>query len=222
MALAGEVLVDGKLQEKAGSLVARDAEIAVRGRQPKYATRAGFKLAGALDDFSLDPSGLTCLDLGAAHGGFTDCLLQRGAARVYAVDVNIEQLEWKLRQDPRVVPIARNARELGASDIPEPVDLVVIDVSFISVRKVLPPATRLAKPGAHLLILVKPQFELPRRKIAPGGIVRDEKLHHEAIAAVQRQGESLGLACLGFEPSCLAGAEGNLEYFLHTRKVALE
>jgi len=219
--LAGEVHVNGIRAEKAGMSVASDAQIILTGPALKFVSRGGFKLEGALQDFSLDPAGLVCLDIGCSHGGFTDCLLQHDAARVYAVDVNVEQFDWKLRQDPRVVRVKRNARDLRASDISEPVALVTIDVSFISVKKVLAPAAKLAKAGANFMILVKPQFELPREQVGRGGIVKDQALHEKAILNVQDHAESLGLKCLGFRPSHLTGAEGNLEYFLHARK-ALE
>jgi 23S rRNA (cytidine1920-2'-O)/16S rRNA (cytidine1409-2'-O)-methyltransferase len=218
MVLAGEVQVDGRRAEKAGMPIASDAEVAVTSRHEKYASRGGLKLEGGLEDFAFDPAGLTCLDIGSSHGGFTDCLLQRGAARVYAVDVNVEQLDWKLSQDPRVIRIKRNARELRAGDVPELVDLVVVDVSFISARKVIAPAAKLAKPGAHFFILVKPQFELPREEIGRGGIVADKKLHQKAILAVRHHVESLGFETLGVRPSRIPGAEGNQEYFLHARK----
>lgn len=218
MVLAGEVLIEGKRAEKSGAQVGRDAQIEISSRQQKYVSRGGFKLEGALQDFSIDPASFVCLDIGSSHGGFTDCLLQHAAVRVYAVDVNVEQLDWKLRQDSRVVRIERNARELRAADIAELVDLVVIDVSFISVCKVIAPAVAPAKPGASFLILVKPQFELPREAIGRGGIVNDKALHEQAILTVRQQVESLGLEFFGAHPSRLPGAEGNLEYFLHARK----
>jgi 23S rRNA (cytidine1920-2'-O)/16S rRNA (cytidine1409-2'-O)-methyltransferase len=222
MVLAGEVQVVGKTAQKAGMPVAQDARIEITSRRQKYVSRAGLKLEGALEDFSIDPSGRICLDIGSSHGGFTDCLLQRGAASVYAVDVNVEQLDWKLRRDARVIPIKRNAKELRERDVAELVDLAVVDVSFISVGRVLGPASKLAKAGAHFLILVKPQFELPRGKIAAGGVVSDKHLHQEAVSAVQKQAQGVGLECLGVRPSRLTGAEGNQEYFLHARKKALE
>jgi 23S rRNA (cytidine1920-2'-O)/16S rRNA (cytidine1409-2'-O)-methyltransferase len=218
MILAGEVQVDGQPTDKAGTLVAEDARIQITSRLQKFSSRGGTKLEGALEDFAIDPAGWTCLDIGASNGGFTDCLLQHGAARVYALDVNVEQLDWKLTKDSRVVPIKRNARELRPDDLPEPVDLVVIDVSFISVRKVIPPAVELAKPGAVFLILIKPQFELRREDIGPGGIVKDQILHDHAIQSVREGLESAGLDYLGVRPSHLLGAEGNQEYFLHARK----
>src|SRR5208283_3108351 len=185
-----------------------------------YASRGGFKLEGALEDFRVSPLEKTCLDVGASNGGFTDCLLQNGAVRVYAVDVNTDQLAWKLREDARVMAIRKNARELTAADLPERVDLVVADVSFIAVKKVLPGAVECAKPGAEFLILIKPQFELEREEVGKGGIVRETKLHQKAIESVRHAAESLGMVCGGVLPSKLMGAEGNQEYFLHARKGA--
>ncbi len=222
MILAGEVQVDGKRVEKAGMPVAEDARIEITSRLQKFASRGGTKLEGALEDFAIEPAACVCLDIGASNGGFTDCLLQHGAARVYAVDVNVGQLDWKLRQNPRVIPIERNARELRVEDLPESVDIVVIDVSFISVRNVIAPAIAAAKPRAGFLILIKPQFELRREEIGPGGIVRDKVLHDKAILTVRECVESVGLEYLGVRPSRLLGAEGNQEYFLHARKKALE
>jgi 23S rRNA (cytidine1920-2'-O)/16S rRNA (cytidine1409-2'-O)-methyltransferase len=218
MILAGEVSVDGTRADKAGTRFPWQARIEVSSRATKYVSRGGFKLEGALEDFSVDPIGRVCLDIGSSTGGFSDCLLQRGATRVYAVDVNVDQLAWKLRQDNRVIRISRNARDLRADEIPEPVDLVVLDVSFISVSKVLPPAMAIAKSGADFLILVKPQFELPREHIGPGGVVSDPALHQKAISAVSEATTKLGLQLLGTRPSRLLGAEGNQEYFLHARK----
>jgi 23S rRNA (cytidine1920-2'-O)/16S rRNA (cytidine1409-2'-O)-methyltransferase len=222
LVLAGEVQVNGARADKAGAAVAADARIAVTTRSQKFSSRGGFKLAGALEDFSLDPAGRVCLDLGSSTGGFTDCLLQRGALRVYAVDVNVSQLDWKLRQDPCVILIERNARELRREDIPESIDLIAADVSFISVMKILAPACSVAKPGADFLILVKPQFELPREDVAPGGIVLDAGLHKKAIEKVRQAAAAAGLKCLGVRPSRLPGAKGNQEYFLHARKKTIE
>lgn len=219
MILAGEVEIDGKKVEKAGLQVAETSLLEVRSRLQKYASRGGFKLEGALEDLHVSVQGRICLDVGSSTGGFTDCLLQHGAARVYAVDVNTDQLAWKLRENSRVIRIKKNARELTAGDLAEKVDMVVIDVSFISVNKVLAGASCCAKGNADVLILVKPQFELKRGDVGKGGIVRDAKLHQKAIASVQRAAESLGLSVLGSVPSRLTGAEGNQEYFLHARKV---
>jgi 23S rRNA (cytidine1920-2'-O)/16S rRNA (cytidine1409-2'-O)-methyltransferase len=221
MILAGEVRVDGQRVEKAGMPIAKDARIEITSRLQKFVSRGGTKLEGALEDFAIEPAGYVCLDIGASNGGFTDCLLQHGAARVYAVDVNVGQLDWKLSQNPRVISIKRNARELRSDDLREQVGLVVIDVSFISVRKVIAPAVDLAKPGAVFLILIKPQFELRREEIGPGGIVKDQVLHDQAIQAVRKSVESIGLGYLGVRPSRLLGAEGNQEYFLRARKKGL-
>jgi 23S rRNA (cytidine1920-2'-O)/16S rRNA (cytidine1409-2'-O)-methyltransferase len=221
MILAGEVEVDGQRAEKAGMPIAEDARIEITSRVRKFASRGGAKLEGALEDFAIDAARCVCLDIGASNGGFTDCLLQRGAARVYALDVNVEQLDWKLKNDSRVIPIKRNARELRRQDLPELIDLVVMDVSFISVRKLIATAAEVAKPGAVFLILIKPQFELPREDIGPGGIVKDRTLHDQAIQSIRECVESFGLDYLGVRPSRLLGAEGNQEYFLHARKKAL-
>jgi len=222
MVLAGEVRVDGERTDKAGTSIAIDAQIEVTSRAQKFVSRGGVKLEGALADFTIDPKGRICLDIGSSTGGFTDCLLSHGAARVYAVDVSMEQLDWKLRQDPRVVRIERNARELNGEELPQKASIVVIDVSFISVGKVLGPALSEAEANADILILIKPQFELSREEIPPGGVVTDEKLHEKAITKVRQEVESLGLAFLGVQPSHLLGAEGNQEYFLHARKKSLE
>ncbi len=220
MILAGEVQVNRQRAQKAGALLPETAHIEVRSRLQKYTSRGGLKLEGALEDFQVSSAGKICLDVGASTGGFTDCLLQGGAARVYAVDVNTDQLSWKLRDDSRVVRIEKNARELRARDLPEAVDLAVADVSFISVKKILPGAVACAKSGADLLILIKPQFELERGEVGKGGIVREKTLHEKAIASVKQAGEALGLIIAGVAPSRLPGAEGNQEYFLHARKSA--
>jgi 23S rRNA (cytidine1920-2'-O)/16S rRNA (cytidine1409-2'-O)-methyltransferase len=220
--LAGEVWIDDIRADKAGASVATDARVAVTSRAQKYASRGGIKLEGALADFAIDPAHRVCLDIGSSTGGFTDCLLQKGASRVYAVDVNVDQLAWKLRQDSRVVRIDRNARELSPRDIPEPIQLVVIDVSFISAGKILLPASIVAKSGADLLILVKPQFELPREDVGAGGIVNDSALHEKAVEKVRTAALKAGLEVLAVCPSRLPGAEGNQEYFLRARKKGLE
>jgi 23S rRNA (cytidine1920-2'-O)/16S rRNA (cytidine1409-2'-O)-methyltransferase len=222
MILAGEIRVNDIAEQKAGTPVTADARIEVKSRQLKYASRGGLKLEGAVEDFSINPAGLICLDVGSSTGGFTDCLLHLGAARVYAVDVNLAQLAWKLQRDPRVTAVERNARELNSTDVPEQVDLVVADVSFISVCKILAPASACAKLGADFLILIKPQFELRREDIGPGGIVKDVLLHEKAIASVNKCAEAAGLTCLNVCPSRLTGAEGNQEYFLHARKGVLK
>jgi 23S rRNA (cytidine1920-2'-O)/16S rRNA (cytidine1409-2'-O)-methyltransferase len=219
MILAGEVSVDGAKKEKAGAQISEASRIEISSRLQRYASRGGLKLEGALADFSISLAKFVCLDLGSSTGGFADCLLQHGAARVYAVDVNVDQLAWKLQQDARVIRIERNARELQPADIPEPVDLVVADVSFISVTKILSPAICAAKPGAIFLILIKPQFELRREDVGPGGIVTNSALHEKAVASVKQRAQENGLQVLGVLPSRLTGAEGNQEFFLHARKI---
>jgi 23S rRNA (cytidine1920-2'-O)/16S rRNA (cytidine1409-2'-O)-methyltransferase len=219
MILAGEIEVEGKRADKAGLSITDGAAIEVHSRLQKYAGRGGFKLEGALEDFGVSAAGKVCLDVGSSTGGFTDCLLQASAARVYAVDVNTDQIAWKLREDVRVHLIKMNARELTAANVPEEVDLVVTDVSFISVTKILPGAAACAKNGAEFLVLIKPQFELERDEVGKGGIVREAELHDKAIVRVRRATEALGLLCGGVKPSHLPGAEGNQEYFLYAKKL---
>jgi 23S rRNA (cytidine1920-2'-O)/16S rRNA (cytidine1409-2'-O)-methyltransferase len=218
MLIAGHVLVKGQKMEKPGSQVAVDAQFEIVGEALRYASRGGLKLEGALDDFMVTPRDKICLDVGSSTGGFTDCLLQRGARRVYAVDVTASQLDWKLRQDPRVTLVERNARYLRAEDVPERLELVVLDVSFISVSKVLPAIVPLAAAGGEFLILVKPQFELEKRDVGKGGIVRDAALHQRAIERVNAAAREAKLEILGVQPSHLQGAEGNQEFFLHARR----
>jgi 23S rRNA (cytidine1920-2'-O)/16S rRNA (cytidine1409-2'-O)-methyltransferase len=218
MILAGEVRVNGERSEKAGAAILDDARIEVSGASAKYASRGGFKLEGALDDFGIKVEGKSCLDVGSSTGGFTDCLLQHGARRVYAVDVTPQQMTWRLQQDVRVTQIKANARNLRPEQIPEPADFVTMDVSFISAAKVLPAVVAAAAPGAEYLILVKPQFELDRGDIGRGGIVRDASLHERAIERVRAAAEAGGLRVEGVRPSRLTGAEGNQEFFLHARK----
>ena len=215
--LAGNVLVNGQKMEKPGSQVAADARVEIIGEALRYASRGGLKLEGALEDFAASPEGRVCLDVGSSTGGFTDCMLQRGAARVFAVDVTVDQLDWKLRQDKRVTTVERNARYLRVEDIAERPGLVTMDVSFISVTKVLPAVVTVAAPGADFLILIKPQFELEKSEIGKGGIVRDAALHQKAIARVQAAATTCGLEILGVRPSHLPGTEGNQEFFLHAR-----
>jgi 23S rRNA (cytidine1920-2'-O)/16S rRNA (cytidine1409-2'-O)-methyltransferase len=220
MILAGEVRVNGERSEKAGAQIIEDAGIEVIGTSTKYASRGGIKLEGALKDFGIDVSGKICLDIGASTGGFTDCLLQQGARRIYAVDVTPQQIAWRLQQDARVTQVKANARNLRPEQIPEPADLVTMDVSFISVAKVLPAVVGAAGPTAEYLILVKPQFELDRGDVGRGGIVRDASLHERAIERVRAAAEAAGLHVEGVRPSRLTGAEGNQEFFLHARRIA--
>jgi 23S rRNA (cytidine1920-2'-O)/16S rRNA (cytidine1409-2'-O)-methyltransferase len=215
--LAGQVRVNGQKLEKAGALVAADAGIELAGGNLRYASRGGLKLEGALEEFGVSATDKVCLDVGASTGGFTDCLLQHGARRVFAVDVSVDQLSWKLQQDPRVVRVERNARNLRIADLGEAVELISMDVAFISVAKVLPAVAAVAKPTAEFLILVKPQFELERADIGKGGIVRDPRLHERAIERGKAAAAQAGLRVEGVRPSRLPGAEGNLEFFLHAR-----
>lgn len=215
--MAGKVLVDKQRATKSGELIAADARIEINDADFKYASRAGLKLEGALADFGVDARGLVCLDTGASNGGFTDCLLQAGARRVYAVDVNTAQLDWKLQRDARVIPLEKNARFLHPGDIADKVDLVTMDVSFISATKLIGVTAAIAKRGALFLILVKPQFELPKALVGKGGIVRDAALHERAIASIRAAAEKAGLEFLGIRPSRVTGKEGNQEYFLHAR-----
>lgn len=223
--LAGEVRVNGQRHDKPGERFPTDATIEITGTQQRYVSRGGFKLEGALDDFGVDPAGKICLDVGSSTGGFTDCLLQRGAAHVFAVDVTPDQMVWRLQQDARVTRIRRNARELARSDIsssspremPAP-QLVTIDLAFISVAKVLPAVVAVMGSAAEFLILIKPQFELDRGDIGKGGIVRDAQLHAKAIDRVRAAARAAGLIDRGVKPSHLPGAEGNQEFFLHASR----
>jgi 23S rRNA (cytidine1920-2'-O)/16S rRNA (cytidine1409-2'-O)-methyltransferase len=216
--LAGEVSVDGKPATKAGAGVAADARITFLPRRGEYVSRGGEKLAGALDDLTISVEGRVCLDVGSSTGGFTDCLLQRGARRVYAVDVSTGQMDWRLRTDPRVVLIEKNARYLKRADVAEPPELVTADVSFISIVKVLPALLSVAAPEAEFLLLVKPQFELERGEVGKGGVVRDPRLHKCAVENVSTAARGAGLTILGVAASRIAGARGNREFFLHARR----
>jgi 23S rRNA (cytidine1920-2'-O)/16S rRNA (cytidine1409-2'-O)-methyltransferase len=216
--LAGQVLVNGQKMEKPGTQVAAEAAIEIVGEVLKYASRGGLKLEGALEDFSISVRERNCVDLGSSTGGFTDCLLQNGARRVYAVDVTVSQLDWKLRQDLRVKLVERNARFLRTEDLGEPAELVTVDVSFISVSKVLPAIVPLVAPDADFLILIKPQFELEKREVGKGGIVRNAALHEKAIERVTAAARESGLEIIGVRPSRIQGAEGNQEFFLHARR----
>jgi 23S rRNA (cytidine1920-2'-O)/16S rRNA (cytidine1409-2'-O)-methyltransferase len=222
MLLAGQIRVNGERAEKAGAQVATEARIEIAGEAMRYSSRGGLKLEGALEDFGVSPDGRICLDVGSSTGGFTDCLLQHGAAKVYAVDVTITQMDWKLQQDPRVVKIEQNARYLSAADFggAEPPDLVTIDVSFISVSKILPAIVSVAKLGADFLILVKPQFELNKGEVGKGGIVRQPELHQKAIERIRAAASETRLEVSGARPSRVTGTEGNQEYFLHARRRA--
>jgi len=218
MLLAGNVRVNGKRMDKPGIRLATDAQIELAGEAQRYSSRGGLKLEGALEEFGVTAQEKTCLDVGSSNGGFTDCLLQHGARRVYAVDVTINQLDWKLQKNPRVVTIEKNARYLKAEDVGELVDLVTMDVSFISVTKVLPAIVPITKPGADFLVLVKPQFELEKQQVGKGGIVRDAALQEKAVANVTAAALALDLEIVGVRASRITGTEGNQEFFLHARR----
>jgi len=214
LVLAGAVLVNGQKAAKPGHAIPAGAAIHVTQRPP-YVSRGGFKLAAALDAFHLDVAGAVCLDVGASTGGFTDCLLQRGAARVYAVDVGHNQLDWRIRTDPRVVVREGvNARYLQPTDLPEPVDLAVCDVSFISVTLILPVIPPLLAPQGKMIVLVKPQFEAGKSDVGKGGIVRDPLVHRAVCARVRAAVEQLGFQTDHIE-SPILGAEGNREFLLY-------
>jgi 23S rRNA (cytidine1920-2'-O)/16S rRNA (cytidine1409-2'-O)-methyltransferase len=214
---AGQVLVDDTPVDKPGTPVRAESQVRLRSEPRRFVSRGGDKLAGALADLAVDPTGKRCLDVGASTGGFTDCLLAAGARSVIAVDVGYGQLAPQLRDDPRVSVLERrNARGLAAQDLPEPVELVTVDVSFISVRLLLPVLVPLA-PGAEWLVLVKPQFEVGKGRVGKGGVVRDEGLRTQAVAQVREAAEALGLEAVGVAESRLAGPKGNREVFLHLR-----
>jgi 23S rRNA (cytidine1920-2'-O)/16S rRNA (cytidine1409-2'-O)-methyltransferase len=212
--LSGRVLVDEVPVDKAGSRVREDSRVRLKGETLRFVSRGGEKLDAALDDLDIDVAGLCCLDVGASTGGFSDCLLQRGAVRIVAVDVGRGQLHEKLRQDPRVRSLERtHARDLTPEQLPERIDLVVIDVSFISVRKLLPALASVA-PHAPVLAMVKPQFEAGREWVGKGGVVRDDRVRAAAVDAVAEAAAALGYREGGRRDSRLAGPKGNREVFL--------
>jgi 23S rRNA (cytidine1920-2'-O)/16S rRNA (cytidine1409-2'-O)-methyltransferase len=217
--LAGQVFVDGHRVDKPGKCVSEDAHIEIHGPPLRYVSRGGVKLEAALRAFGVDVAGWICLDIGASTGGFTDCLLQHGARCVYAVDVGRGQLDWRLRQDPRVVVREGvNARYLKPEDFPVRFDLITIDVSFISLTKILPAAVPLLKPAGAILALIKPQFEVGRGEVGKGGIVRDPTAHERVIEAIRHFAEGqLSLRCVGVIESPILGSEGNKEFFIHLR-----
>ena len=218
LVMAGLVFAGDARLDKPGARIAADAALEVRGEDHPYVSRGGVKLAGALDALGLDVRGLTALDVGASTGGFTDCLLQRGARRVYAVDVGYGQLAWRLREDPRVVSLERtNVRTLARDAVPEPVDLATVDASFISLRLVLPAVAALLPAGRTIVALVKPQFEVGRGRVGAGGVVRDPALHAEVLAELQRVAAGHGLSTDALLESPLTGPAGNREFFLALR-----
>jgi 23S rRNA (cytidine1920-2'-O)/16S rRNA (cytidine1409-2'-O)-methyltransferase len=219
--LAGKVFSGGRRIEKSGESLDPSVPLEVREPDHPYVSRGGVKLAGALDEFAYDPSGKVVGDFGASTGGFTDCLLQRGAAKVFAIDVGYGQLHNKLRQDPRVVVMERcNARHLEEGDLPEPLDLVVIDASFIGLEKLLPAARALLTKDGEAIALVKPQFQVGQDKVGKGGVVRDPEQRRQAISDTIEAAKSIGFSCVGRGDSVITGPKGNQETFIWLRKEA--
>ena len=217
--MAGQVYVDGQKADKPGQQVDESSRIEVRGETLAYVSRGGLKLEKAMADFGLSLEGAVCADIGASTGGFTDCMLQNGAARVYAIDVGYGQLAWKLRQDPRVVCMEKtNIRYLTPDQVPEPADFASIDVSFISLTKVLEPVRQLLTASGEVVCLIKPQFEAGREKVGKKGVVRDPDTHLEVIKRVAAYAESIGFVLRNLDYSPIRGPEGNIEYLLYLNK----
>jgi len=220
LVMAGLVFSGDKRLDKAGQSIAADTVLEVRGQPHPYVSRGGVKLEKALDYFAIPVTGRIALDVGASTGGFTDCLLQRGAAKVYAVDVGTNQLAWKLRSDPRVVSMEKtNIRDITRAEIAEPIDLIVCDASFIGLRTALPAALALAAPGAHLVALIKPQFEVGKGRVGKGGIVREPELHKEVVDTISAWlGDQPNWTIFGVIDSPIAGADGNKEFLIGGRR----
>ena len=216
--LAGLVFLGDRKVDKAGQQVPDDAALEVRGRDHPWVSRGGIKLAHAIDHFALDVTGMVAIDVGSSTGGFTDVLLTKGAARVYAVDSGTNQLAWKLRSDPRVIVHEQtSARILTADHVPEPVDIIVCDASFISLAKVLERPIGFARPGAHLLALIKPQFEAGREEVGKGGVVRDPAIHSRVCDEVSQWVTAQGWQVEGIVPSPITGPQGNVEFLIYAR-----
>ena len=223
MIMEGNVFVAGQREDKAGSTFPEDVQIEVRGSSLKYVSRGGLKLEKALASFPIDLDGCICMDIGASTGGFTDCMLQNGAVKVYAIDVGYGQLAWKLRSDERVVCMEKtNFRYVTDEQINEPVDFASVDVSFISLSKIFPVAYPLLKEKGEMACLIKPQFEAGREKVGKKGVVRDPKVHEEVIQNVFGFASDAGFAICGLEYSPVRGPEGNIEYLMYLRKNADE
>lgn len=219
MIMAGNVFVDGQREDKAGTGVKEDAPIEIHGNTLKYVSRGGLKLEKALKHFQLSLEGKVCMDIGASTGGFTDCMLQNGASKVYAVDVGYGQFAWKLRQDERIICMEKtNIRYVTPADIDDVLDFASVDVSFISLTKVLGPARELLRDGGQMVCLIKPQFEAGREKVGKKGVVRDKAVHLEVIEKVLSYAEENGFGILDLEYSPIKGPEGNIEYLVHLEK----
>ena len=217
--MEGRVLVKGCPVDKPGINVDKDAEIHIRGEEVSYVSRGGRKLEAALDAFRVDPKGLIVMDVGASTGGFTDCVLQRGAKRVYAVDVGYGQLAWKLQKDPRVISLERrNVRYLKKEEIAEEPDLILIDTSFISIEKFLSHLLGFLRRGGSVISLIKPQFEVGKGEVGKGGVVKDLRLHQKVLDRISQFCTDLGFTVLGITESPLLGPKGNKEFFIHLRK----
>ncbi len=221
--MSGLVFVNGQRADKPGMAVDPAATIELHGEALPFVSRGGYKLDKALKVFPVDPAGKVCIDCGASTGGFTDVLLQHGAAKVYAVDVGYGQLAWKLRTDERVVNLERtNLRYVDETLIPEPLDLAVMDVSFISVRLVLPAVKALLKPGADYICLIKPQFEAGREEVGKKGVVRDAKVHEQVVRGILAFAREIGFSVMGLDYSPIKGPEGNIEYICHLKNGVFE
>ena len=221
--MSGLVFVNGQRADKPGMTVDPEAKIEVRGEALPFVSRGGFKLDKALKVFPVDPAGKVCIDCGASTGGFTDVLLQHGAEKVYAVDVGYGQLAWKLRTDDRVVNLERtNLRYVDETIIPEPLDLAVMDVSFISIRLILPAVKALLRPGADYICLIKPQFEAGRDEVGKKGVVRDAKVHEQVVRGILDFARELGFSVMGLDFSPIKGPEGNIEYICHLKNGAFD
>ena len=217
--MSGNVFVDGEREDKAGASFPETAVIEVKGNPLKYVSRGGLKLEKAMKHFDVDLAGKVCMDVGSSTGGFTDCMLQNGAAKVYAVDVGTGQLAWKLRQDERVVVMEKtNIRYVTREQIPEPVEFASIDVAFISLTKVLKPVKELLTPAGQVVALIKPQFEAGREQVGKKGVVSDKKVHLEVIERVRWHASWLGFEVLDLDFSPIRGPEGNIEYLAHLKK----
>ena len=219
MIMEGNVFVDGQREDKAGTNFDAEAEIEVRGNTLKYVSRGGLKLEKAMKEFDISLEGMVCMDIGASTGGFTDCMLQNGAVKVYSVDVGYGQFAWKLRNDPRVVCMEKtNIRYVTPEDIADVLDFASVDVSFISLTKVLVPARELLRDGGRMVCLIKPQFEAGREKVGKKGVVRDPKVHEEVIHKVIDFALENGFSVHNLSYSPIKGPEGNIEYLLHLKK----
>ena len=217
--MTGNVFVEEQREDKAGSTFAEDAQIRIKGTPMKYVSRGGYKLEKAMELWHVPLQDKLCMDVGSSTGGFTDCMLQNGAVKVYAIDVGTNQLAWKLRQDERVVSMEKtNIRYVTPEDIADPIDFSSIDVAFISLTKVLIPVWNLLKNGGRVVCLVKPQFEASREKVGKKGVVRDKKVHEEVVCHIMTYALSMGFEILGLSYSPIKGPEGNIEYLLYIEK----